>query len=64
MTTYLEEAAAQLRKAAAEADKQMLSADRLPNRRWITEGFTRLAAIEKGLPADWPQADDVNVAAE
>ena len=54
MSTYLEEAAAQLRKTAGKDGDYVPPETRLR----IAEGFTRLAAIEKGLvPPDWQQAE-------
>ena len=52
METYAEQAAALYRQAAETAggDYGNAIADRLLK---AADGLTRLAAIEKGLPADW-----------
>jgi hypothetical protein len=52
MTTYAEQAAALYREAAetSGSDYGNAKADRLLH---AADGLTRLAAIEKGLPADW-----------
>jgi len=48
--SYLEEAAAELRKASKDLDRDILSQDRqLAGRRNVADGFAQLAAIEQGL---------------
>ena len=72
MTGYLDEAAAELRKARAANEKRALRAAEMETagmrtddiRREVAirnmelaDGFTRLAAIERGLPPAMPPAD-------
>lgn len=49
MNGYLEEAAAQLRKAAESADRMIHESDQVDARERIALGFAHLAAVESGL---------------